>query len=61
MNHLNVRWYSDQCYCSHCGKTWDVNDIDPPACMSGHDKFLEMRDELKRINEYERTKRGSNR
>ena len=53
--------YFDQYYCSRCGRTWDVDDTEPPDCKSGHDMFIEMRDELKRINEYERAKRGSNR
>lgn len=62
MRHLHARQYSDQMYCSHCGKTWDVDDIEPPACMSGYDKFIEMRNELRRINQNERTtKRSSSR
>ena len=60
VDHSNVRQYSDQLYCSNCGKTWDVNDPYPPACMSGHDKFLQIRDELKRINENDRVKRNIN-
>lgn len=30
--HRAARQYSDQMYCSHCERTWDVNDVDPPEC-----------------------------
>jgi hypothetical protein len=30
--HKAVRQYSDEYQCSHCGKTWDVNDPEPPPC-----------------------------
>ena len=59
-SHKKVRQYSDQLYCYHCGCTWDVNDIEPPKCVSGHDSFLKMREELKRVNEYERSIKRSN-
>lgn len=32
MNHKSARQYSDQMYCSHCERTWDVNDPEPPEC-----------------------------
>lgn len=32
--HKNARQYGDQMMCSHCGKSWDVNDIDPPQCST---------------------------
>jgi len=62
-SHKKPMRYSDQMYCSHCGNSWDVNDVDPPSCISNHDVFLKVRAELKRVNEYERRsaklKRGS--
>lgn len=30
--HKNAVQFSDQVSCSYCGKTWDVNDFDPPEC-----------------------------
>lgn len=33
-SHLGIRRHSDQFYCSHCKKTWDANDPDPPECVS---------------------------
>ena len=30
--HKNARQHSDEMHCSHCGKTWDVNDPEPPEC-----------------------------
>jgi hypothetical protein len=46
--HKKPRRYSDEIHCSHCGKTWDVNDPEPPACKTGHDMFLELRNKLKK-------------
>lgn len=34
MTHKSARQYNDQMTCSHCGKSWDVNDPDPPECES---------------------------
>lgn len=31
--HKKLRRYSDQCYCAECGKQWDINDPEPPACV----------------------------
>lgn len=30
--HKAARHYGDQMQCSRCGKSWDVNDPDPPEC-----------------------------
>lgn len=30
--HISARQYSDEMYCSHCQRTWDVNDPEPPPC-----------------------------
>lgn len=45
--HKKLHRYSDQYYCSHCNKQWDVNDPHPPACKTGTDWLREMRDKLK--------------
>ena len=29
-----AKQYSDQMYCGKCGFTWDMNDPDPPKCLS---------------------------
>lgn len=60
-NHSHVRQYSDQLFCSVCKRSWDVNDIDPPECVSGHDLFLSMRERLKTVNEYDRNRIKPNR
>lgn len=26
--------YSDQKHCKRCGLTWDMNDPEPPACLT---------------------------
>lgn len=31
-DHKKAIQYSDQIFCSWCGKTWDVNDPHPPEC-----------------------------
>ncbi len=41
---------SDQMRCERCNLLWDINDIDPPKCKTGHDLFEQKRDELKRVN-----------
>lgn len=30
--HKAARQYGDQMQCARCGKSWDVNDPDPPEC-----------------------------
>lgn len=30
--HKTARQYGDQMQCARCGKSWDVNDPDPPEC-----------------------------
>lgn len=32
MIHERIIRNQDELSCSHCGKTWDANDPDPPAC-----------------------------
>jgi len=32
--HKNARQHSDEMHCSHCGKTCDVNDPEPPPCTA---------------------------
>lgn len=33
-----TRQYSDQLHCHVCGKQWDVNDPEPPECISEEEK-----------------------
>lgn len=50
-DHKNLRQYGDEMHCSHCGKTWDVNDPEPPACKTGDDYIREMRTRLSTTRE----------
>ncbi|AUR84111.1 hypothetical protein NVP1049O_02 [Vibrio phage 1.049.O._10N.286.54.B5] len=59
--HNKARQYSDQMHCPTCGKQWDVNDIDPPSCIDGHELFLQQRAKLKQANEDERRSLKPNR
>ena len=29
-----ARQYSDQMECARCGHIWDINDSDPPECLT---------------------------
>ncbi|AII30167.1 hypothetical protein [Pseudoalteromonas phage B8b] len=42
----NARQYSDIMRCESCNLTWDVNDPEPPKCLTGREKFLRLRDKL---------------
>ena len=48
MGDCKARRYSDQMICGRCGLTWDVNDPEPPKCLSreefGQKKCSELRD-----------------
>lgn len=47
--HKKVIQYSDQFFCSWCGKTWDANDPYPPECSEKQKSFravLRGRDRL---------------
>lgn len=35
-----ARQYSDQMHCGKCGLTWDMNDPEPPRCVTVADKEL---------------------
>jgi len=41
MTEHKTRQYSDQLYCKVCGKTWDINDLDPPPCIDHRTECLE--------------------
>lgn len=32
LDHKNVTRINDEYVCTHCGKSWDVSDTEPPAC-----------------------------
>lgn len=38
-SHRNPHRQGDQLHCGHCGKQWDVNDPEPPSCISWPDKI----------------------
>lgn len=42
--------YSDSVHCKRCNLTWDINNPEPPNCMTGKELFDRQRKELKRIN-----------
>lgn len=33
-----TRQYSDQLHCHVCGKQWDVNDPEPPECITENER-----------------------
>lgn len=35
-----ARQYSDQMHCAKCGLTWDMNDPEPPKCVTVADREL---------------------
>lgn len=41
-----LRQYSDQMHCYHCGKQWDVNDPEPPECKTGMDWLREIKNKI---------------
>lgn len=48
-----ARQYSSSVECLRCNLQWDMNDPDPPKCMTGKELFDRQRRELKRINHNE--------
>ena len=51
MTEHKARQYGDELYCRVCGKTWDVNDPDPPPCIDrkavGRESIKSMKEKLK--------------
>lgn len=45
-----ARQHSCEMTCLRCSLTWDVNDPEPPKCLTGKELFDRERDRLKRIN-----------
>jgi len=41
-----ARQYSDQMQCGRCGLAWDINDPDPPVCVSVAQRELKKLKEL---------------
>jgi hypothetical protein len=52
MKTCQARQYSDQMICGRCALEWDINDPDPPACLTrieyGSKIIKELRHELNR-------------
>ena len=42
-----ARQYSDQKRCERCNLTWDMNDDDPPKCLTTHEIGQRCLDRLK--------------
>lgn len=38
MNDHKAIQYSDEMQCARCGKAWDVNDPDPPPCLTPRER-----------------------
>lgn len=41
MNSCKARRYSDQMICDRCSLQWDINDIDPPKCLTNKERATE--------------------
>ena len=46
MTHCGARRYNDQWLCDACALQWDVNDPNPPACLTTHDRHVAAMREL---------------
>ena len=48
MSHEAIR-YGDEYQCAKCGKTWEVNDPEPPPCKTGGEYLAEIREKLQNV------------
>lgn len=39
--------YGDEYQCPKCGKTWEVNDPEPPPCLTATDHLRDIREKLR--------------
>lgn len=46
-----ARQHSDQMICGRCRLTWDVNDLDPPKCLTAKNYANLQIKEIKKILE----------
>ena len=44
-----ARQYSDQKVCHRCGLVWDMNDPEPPACLTSSEVGRRALDELRAL------------
>ena len=44
MHNCKARQYSDQMLCGACGLAWDVNDDDPPECLTNRSRYLRWKE-----------------
>lgn len=58
VNGCNARQYSDCMRCERCNLTWDVNDTDPPHCLTGRELFLRKKAELNDSRKDEKSRRN---
>ena len=47
-----ARQVSDQMRCERCDLLWDINDIDPPECLTGQELFERVKTKLHEVNEH---------
>lgn len=47
-NKCEAKQYSDQMCCGRCGLTWDVNDPEPPKCLTT-EQVKAQRDAIRRL------------
>jgi len=48
-DHKKAIIHSDMTSCADCGKSWDTNDPEPPACepvMCGRDRFVRVKAQI---------------
>ena len=49
-NECQARQYSDQKRCERCDLLWDMNDPEPPQCLTGKQLYLREKYKLNKIN-----------
>lgn len=49
--HREIR-EGDEYYCPDCGKRWDMNDPEPPPCISRQEKGLKQIAKLRKLYGY---------
>lgn len=50
-NHKRPWRHNDQMYCAECGKSWDIDDPEPPACEYHETNHQRGKRWIKRLKE----------
>lgn len=50
-NHKRPWRHNDQMYCAECGKSWDIEDPEPPACEYRETNHQRGKRWIKRLKE----------